>query len=91
MPQIAGRAGFRRLVARVGVEQAFERLAKALACRAPTSLEASTTALLTQLGHPPGHDYLTQQVGRKACCTPRGGRRYRCLRNRAVVGFDDIA
>jgi hypothetical protein len=62
MPQIAGRAGFRRLVARVGAEQAFERLAKALACRPPTSLEVSTAALLTQLGLQPGQDYLTQQV-----------------------------
>lgn len=62
MPQVAGRAGFRRVVARIGTEQAFERLATALAGRAPTTLEATTGALLAQLGFRPGQEYRTQQV-----------------------------
>lgn len=62
MPQEAGRAGFRRLVARIGAEPAFARLAQALAERAPTALEATTAALLAQLGLQPNQDYRTQQV-----------------------------
>lgn len=62
MPQVAGRAGFRRLGARIGTEQAFERVATALAGRAPTALEATTAALLAQLGFRSGQDYRTQQV-----------------------------
>jgi hypothetical protein len=62
MPQVAGRAGFRRTLAQLGPEQAFDRLAASLARRPPTVLEQTTSALLAQLGLHPGQDYLTQQV-----------------------------
>ena len=62
MPQVAGRAGFRRTLARLGPEQAFDRLAAALARRPPSALEQTTTTLLAQLDLQAGRDYLTQQV-----------------------------